>query len=200
MSRIYVASSWRNEHQPLVVQRLRGAGHEVYDFRNPAKGNTGFHWSDIDPGWQAWSPEEFREALQHPVAQDGLWHDAAGLEWADACVLVMPCGRSAHLEAGWCIGSGRPTAILVADGEPELMYGMAAALCTSLNEVLRWALNLTVYQRSNTEQRQQYRRLKAAIFDHLKSNGMELDENNIDGLSESLEIQARLNRGPRAVT
>lgn len=46
--RIYVASSWRNKIQPSVVVALREAGHEVYDFRNPREGDTGFHWSDID--------------------------------------------------------------------------------------------------------------------------------------------------------
>ena len=33
--KIYVASSWRNERQPDVVQALRNAGHDVYDFRHP---------------------------------------------------------------------------------------------------------------------------------------------------------------------
>lgn len=34
-NRIYVASSWRNNVQPLVVQTLRVAGLDVYDFKNP---------------------------------------------------------------------------------------------------------------------------------------------------------------------
>ena len=38
MSKIYVASSWRNPHQPAIVEELRVAGHEVYDFRNPPGG------------------------------------------------------------------------------------------------------------------------------------------------------------------
>lgn len=47
MAKIYVASSWRNQHQPQVVSFLREQGHEVYDFRHPA-GKTGFQWSQID--------------------------------------------------------------------------------------------------------------------------------------------------------
>ena len=43
MAKIYVASSWRNQHYPEVVRRLREAGHEVYDFRNPPHGGAGFH-------------------------------------------------------------------------------------------------------------------------------------------------------------
>lgn len=42
--RIYLASSWRNAAQPGLVALLRSWGHEVYDFRNPAPGETGFAW------------------------------------------------------------------------------------------------------------------------------------------------------------
>lgn len=39
--KIYLASSWRNERQPAVLAALREAGHEVYDFRNPAPRHEG---------------------------------------------------------------------------------------------------------------------------------------------------------------
>lgn len=137
--RIYVASSWRNQEQPNVVKALRSAGHEVYDFRNPAPGDNGFGWSEIDPDWKNWSKEQYLQALEHPIAIDGFNKDLAGMERAEAFVLVMPCGRSAHLEAGWAIGRGKPTAILLAEGqEPELMYRLADRLCTGLDEVLAW--------------------------------------------------------------
>jgi hypothetical protein len=134
--RIYVASSWRNARQPSVVTALRDAGHEVYDFRNPRPGDVGFAWAQIDPNWQAWSPEAFRAALSDPIASDGFRSDFDAMKWADACVLVMPCGRSAHLEAGYFVGAGKPLVILLSDGEPELMYSMATAICTSEGEVL----------------------------------------------------------------
>ena len=50
--KLYVASSWRNLNQPTVVELLRKCGHEVYDFRNPAPGDNGFHWEEIDPDWE----------------------------------------------------------------------------------------------------------------------------------------------------
>lgn len=129
--KIYVASSWRNPQQPEVVQHLRQAGHEVYDFKDPA---AAFHWSEIDPNWESWSAAEFQEALEHPKAQIGFSVDMAGMAWADACVLVMPCGRSAHIEAGWFVGAGKPCIILLSDGAPEVMYKMATT-CTSLSEL-----------------------------------------------------------------
>lgn len=140
MRRIYVASSWRNEQQPEIVRLLRGAGHEVYDFRNPRPGDHGFAWSEIDPEWQSWTPEQFRDALDHPIAGLGFLSDFRGMNWADCCVLVLPCGRSAHLEAGYFAGAGKPVYVLLADGEPELMYRLVnpgqGRLCLDRAELL----------------------------------------------------------------
>lgn len=137
--RLYVASSWRNLRQPEVVIALRAAGHEVYDFRHPAPGNDGFQWTEIDPEWRNWNPREFVTALTHPVAEAGFGLDKAGLDWCEACVLVMPCGRSAHLEAGYTIGQGKPTAILLApEQEPELMYKLAVKCVQDIDELLTW--------------------------------------------------------------
>lgn len=138
MARIYVASSWRNEQQPGIVDLLRQGGHAVYDFRNPFNGVPGFTWSEIDPDWQAWSAARYRELLTtHPVAALGFVSDLRGMQWADTCVLVLPCGRSAHLEAGWFCGQGKRCIILTRDGEePELMALLATDICISPEEVL----------------------------------------------------------------
>ena len=139
MSKIYVASSWRNPHQPLVVTALRMDGHEVYDFRDPAPDVKGFAWSEIDPHWQSWSAEAYRAALNHPLAVRGYAYDMGAMQWADTCVLVLPCGRSAHLELGWMAGAGKRTIVLTRDGEePERMAKMATMICTSLDEVRRF--------------------------------------------------------------
>lgn len=145
MAKIYLASSWRNAEQPAVVEALRAAGHEVYDFRNPKPDSDGFRWSEIDGGWQSWGPDRFREALKHPVAEEGFGLDFDAMRWADTCVLLLPCGRSAHLELGWAIGAGKRTAIVLAEGhEPELMYKLAKAICLDVPELLsvlaRWSV------------------------------------------------------------
>lgn len=139
---IYVASSWRNEIQPAVVQRLRQLGHEVYDFRNPKEHvherDEGFHWSDIDPQWPWWSPDQFRSYLKHDLARAGFKSDFEAMKWCDFVLLAMPCGRSAHLELGWAAGAGKQTGILLSDGEPELMYSMADHLFIGMDEVVRF--------------------------------------------------------------
>jgi len=142
--KIYVASSWRNEHQPEVVKALREHGHDVYDFRNSAPDfyhscfleERGFHWSQIDPNWQSWTPKQFIEALTNEVAVRGFQFDYNAMHSADACVLVQPCGISAHLEAGWFVGQGKPLYVLLAKGEPELMYKMATGIFVGLENLL----------------------------------------------------------------
>jgi len=136
--RIYVASSWRNSMQPEVVRALQLDGHLVYDFKNPRPGDNGFHWSEISPDWKTWTAEQYRSALDHPIAKSGFSSDFNAMKCADAFVLVLPCGRSAHLELGWAVGAGKQTLILTRDGEePELMAKMCDHICVSLDEVRR---------------------------------------------------------------
>lgn len=138
MSRIYVASSWRNPHQGGVVTALRSAGHEVFDFTHPWKGYEAFRWSDIDPLWQEWDTEKYKVGLTHPVAEEKFAHDLEAMKWADTCVLVLPCGRSAHAEAGWFAGSGRRVIVYIPEKqEPELMYKLFDAVTSTMEDLLR---------------------------------------------------------------
>lgn len=123
MAKIYVASSWRNMYYESVVKRLCEAGHEVYDFRNPPHGGNGFHWTDVDENAPNWTFDEYAQGLHHPLAERQFKADLDALRWADTCVLVLPCGRSAHTEAGWMAGAGKRVIAYIPEMvEPELMY------------------------------------------------------------------------------
>lgn len=99
--RIYVASSWRNPIQPAIVDALRAAGHEVYDFRNPAPGQKGLaSWRDCGgeaaadgPGTGARTIPAYLEAIGSPRAIEGFNYDKharLGIvdEWADCALLL----------------------------------------------------------------------------------------------------------------
>ena len=124
--KIYVASSWQNRHQQGVVAMLRRWGHQVYDFRE-----HGFGWEEIDENWERWTTHDYVTGLRHPIAEGAFQEDYRALRWANACVLVMPCGRSAHLEAGWSVGQGKPTCFFFPTEWPastpvpvDLMHGL----------------------------------------------------------------------------
>ena len=137
MAKIYVASSWRNQHYTDVVNRLREAGHEVYDFRNPPKGTGGFHWSDVDEDYMNWNVAQYREGLKSPRAEQQFANDIEALTWADTCLLVLPCGRSAHTEAGWMAGAGKKVIVYIPEmQEAELMYKLFDFVSGDLDEII----------------------------------------------------------------
>ena len=138
MARIYVASSWRNPYFPDVVERLRRAGHEVYDFRNPPHGGAGFHWTDIDENAPDGTFDQYAEGLRHPLAERQFQADIDALTWADTCVLVLPSGRSAHTEAGYMAGSGKRVIVYIPEMvEPELMYKLFDGVVGSLDDLVK---------------------------------------------------------------
>ena len=142
-TKIYVASSWRNQYQPEVVRRLRAEGfavHNVYEGGKPVPDDHNFDWARVGcpPEKTFPSPEKYRDALRHPIAVDGFNKDMAALKDCDVCVLVLPCGRSAHLEAGWAAGAGRLVLTLVPEPiEPELMYSMFKNVFTNIDELIK---------------------------------------------------------------
>ena len=136
--KIYLAISWRNEYFPGIVQTLRETGYDVYDFRNPGDGGDGFRWSDISADWLEWEPQRYRdELINNPRCDRQFANDLRAMQSCDVCVLLLPCGRSAHTEAGWFAGRGKKVIVHIpVKQEPELMYRLFDAVTTTIDELL----------------------------------------------------------------
>jgi hypothetical protein len=150
---VYVASSWRNPMHAGVCAALRSAGIDHYDFKNPPNG-TGFSWKEVMPGYDGprigtepmrpkgsdWiSVNDYYDMIDHDRACEGYAGDHAAMVRADTFVMILPCGKSAHLELGWAVGYGKDTAILLEDPmEPELMYRMVDYISPNLFDLLGW--------------------------------------------------------------
>jgi hypothetical protein len=123
MTKIYTASSWRNKHYPAVVAAMRAAGFEVFDFRSA---NGGFCWPC------ATLPEYIRALEGDAQVTAAFQRDKRAIDWADALVLIRPCGISSHLEAMYASAAGKPVIVLFDSAEPfaaekcELMYKLLA--------------------------------------------------------------------------
>lgn len=116
------------DNDPVVWRHTKsGYAACTTGFASPKKGSD---WEAVD---------EYLTMIEHPRAIEGFEADFAAMNRADTFVLVLPCGKSAHLELGWAIGAGKRTAILLEDPvEPELMYRMAGHLAPSLLDLLGW--------------------------------------------------------------
>ena len=122
---IYVASSWSNPLQPSFVAELRRRGHEVYDFRHPQGRDDNNVWEELNINQEGVYGENLIDALEHPLAQERFEEHHEAMCAADTCVLLLPAGRSAHIEAGYMKGLGKKVYVLGSvfdQNRPELMY------------------------------------------------------------------------------
>lgn len=132
MAKIYISSSWANIHQPVLVEELRKRGHQVYDFRHPNGRNDRNVWEcvsgrlgyETEYGYDILTPKQFREMLYDPEAELRFKEHYAAMSSADTCILLLPCNRSSHVEAGLMKQMGKRVFVLETSHEvtPELMY------------------------------------------------------------------------------
>lgn len=123
---IYLIGSLRNPTVPQLANDLRKEGYEVFDDWYAAG-------PEADDYWQKYEKErgnDLAQALNGYAATHVFEYDRSHLDRAAVGVLVLPAGRSGHLEAGYLIGQNKPVYILL-DKEPErfdVMYRFAAGV------------------------------------------------------------------------
>ena len=119
--RIYLASSWKNaEIVRLLAEDLRERGHQVYDFTDPKnfiEGIDGFAFDASKEFGKPFSEINWIEFSNCPATEKACLIDKAGMDWANTVILLLPCGRSAHMEAGIGLGQGK---LLIIYGELPL--------------------------------------------------------------------------------
>lgn len=137
---IYLIGSLRNPDVPALGARLRGLGHTVFDDWHAAGPEADDYWQR----YEANRGRSFEDALRAPQARAVFNLDKQHLERADTAVLVMPAGKSAHLELGYFIGrrlaQGLPNqGFIYLPSPPErfdAMYGFAERVCIGEAELL----------------------------------------------------------------
>jgi hypothetical protein len=119
---IYLIGSLRNPQVPVIAEKLRYAGLDVFDDWFAAGPEADDKWRDYERG----RGRSFKEALRGYAARNVFRFDRTHLERARAVVLVLPAGKSGHLELGWALGKGKPGFILVDSPERwDVMYQFA---------------------------------------------------------------------------
>ena len=120
---IYLIGSLRNPELPGVANYLRGYGFDVFD--------DWFAGGPIaDDSWQDYEKQKgtpYDVALRSHAAEHVFYFDKHHLDRSDIGVLLMPAGKSGHLELGYMKGMGKPVYVLF-DKEPErwdVMYRFA---------------------------------------------------------------------------
>lgn len=129
--KIYIASSWKNQKRVLMLaERLEQEGFEVDAFCRATDKRYSFHWSELVDTEDELLNYDAIEMLTDPRTQRAFREDKKWLNWSDTVIMLMPCGRSSHLEAGYAKGQGKLLYIygLFPKGEFDVMYGFADGL------------------------------------------------------------------------
>lgn len=136
--KIYLASSWKNADQVIrIKQRLVMQGHEVDAFCDKSAGRFVFSF-DLLPNVEKMTAET---VLKEEIVRRAFEEDRKWLDWADTCVLILPAGNSAHLEAGYAKGSGKKLVIYrenFPQGEFDVMYGFADLVTEDMERVIEF--------------------------------------------------------------
>ncbi len=134
--RIYLASSWRNvETIKIYMDFLRKQkGFEVDCFCDQEGSRTGFNIAEsLEASGHSIFEVDPITALEHPAVANefkiAFAEDKKWLDWCECVIMMMPCGRSAHLEAGYAKGQGKLFFIFwmhdLKNGEFDNMYQFA---------------------------------------------------------------------------
>lgn len=111
---IYAIGSLRNANIPVIACRLRKEGHEVFDDWIAAGPEADDYWQRYEKS----KGNELPQALKGWAAKHVFEFDRFHLDRCNTGVLILPAGRSGHLELGYMAGRGKDTAILM-EGEPD---------------------------------------------------------------------------------
>ncbi len=112
--KVYLIASLRNPDVPHLGNKIRALGLEVWDDWYGAG-------KIADQAWQEYEQirgRPYKEALYGNAAQNIFQFDKRHLDASDLAVLLLPAGKSGHLEFGYMIGQGKRGYILFPE-EPE---------------------------------------------------------------------------------
>lgn len=120
---IYVIGSLRNEAIPTIGSTLREeTGFEVFDdWFSPGP--------EADDFWKKYEEARgrtYEEALKGWAGKHVFEFDKHHIDRSDIGVLIMPAGKSGHLELGYMIGCGKPCFVLMdVQDRWDVMYQFA---------------------------------------------------------------------------
>lgn len=136
--KLYLVGSLRNDNIPKYGASLRENGFDVFDDWFAAG-------PEADDWWQHYEKlrgRSYEEALDGIAADHVFGFDKYHLDTADCGILVLPAGRSGHLELGYLAGRGVPTGILMDDPDRwDVMVKFATVASTDLDKIIAGIFN-----------------------------------------------------------
>lgn len=130
---LYLIGSLRNEGIPEISKSLRKIGLDVFDDWHAAGPEADDCWKEYEEN----RGRTYKEALSGYAARHVFSFDKYHLDRCDAALLVLPAGKSGHLELGYMAGRGKPTFILLDRPDRwDVMYQFATEVFEDKGQML----------------------------------------------------------------
>jgi len=130
---IYLIGSLRNPAIREIANTLRAEGHIVFDDWHASGPQADDIWKD----YEKQRGRTYLEALKGSFARNAFNYDKEHLEEADTVILVLPAGKSGHMEFGYAIRSGKRGFILLDDADRwDMMYLFATGVFDNLQSLM----------------------------------------------------------------
>jgi hypothetical protein len=132
---IYIIGSLKNPNIPVVASALRADGHHVFDEWYACGPDADRHWREHHQQ----AGRDFKSAMWSDFTNHSFEFDRQHMMMSDTGILVLPAGKSGHMELGWMIGKGK-RGIIYMEQEPEawdLMYRFAELVIGPVEDLLR---------------------------------------------------------------
>lgn len=132
---VYVMGSLRNVNIPILANTLRkDCGMEVFDDWFAVGPEADDYWRQYEEA----RGNDYAAAMQGRAAKQVFEFDKSNLDRSSHVVLVLPAGRSAHMEFGYAIGQGKKGYILLDPNADrwDVMYQFATGIARDEKELL----------------------------------------------------------------
>lgn len=127
MKKVYLIGSLRNPEIPQFAARLRrNADIDVFDDWYAAGPEADDKWREYEMA----RGRHYHEAMQGHAARHVHEYDKHHLDTSDGGILLLPAGRSGHLELGYLAGQGKRVWIILHEEYDrwDVMYRFATVV------------------------------------------------------------------------
>lgn len=135
MKSMYIIGSLRNEEIPEIAKSLRDLGFDAFDDWYAAG-------PIADDCWKSYEEQRgntYKDALKGYAAKHVFEFDKYHLNRCDSALLVLPAGKSGHLELGYMAGLGKETYVLLDHPDRwDIMYQFATKVFENREDMERY--------------------------------------------------------------
>ena len=136
----FIASRWRNKTEVLeLTEKIRKKGKTVYCFIE----GDGTDY-DLKDTKHKFTPEEFMDKfesipnwLNDPAVKEIFDADMDALKNSHTLILLLPAGKSAHIEAGTAYGMGKKCIVIGQQKETESLYLIFNEFYNSIDDFIK---------------------------------------------------------------